>query len=182
MAVPPNRVVILLEHRCIVRKNILDVTTVLQSGSNSPKRLFFFGYMLGRLHYIMQTLSNVFGYTMYHRLTHLKWYDTIDSYHAILLCHETTSLIDQGFALGYLREYLLIQSGRMHDDYLSIYTKAYNLKDYSHIKKIFLDSIIVNFIPPLLSLVKKVFPSDTINWKQLHDELSQEFQKMAAVI
>lgn len=184
MAAPLTHTATMMHHLCTVKKHILNITDMLQlhENSNSPTRLFVFGYMLGRLHCIMQIISNAFDYPIYHRLIHLKRYNITYSFYMIIMCHESATFdINQGFAIGYLQEHLLIQMNQLHDDHLSTYEKVYTLRDYAHVKKIFFDSVIVNFTPPLRSLVGKVFPSSSLNWKQIHNELVHEFQKMATV-
>ena len=182
MAAPLTRADILLRHLHVVMPETLRVTNTFRSNP-PPSKLFLFGYLFGRMHYIMQLLSIVLGYTMYHRLTHLKSYDIRDAYHTLVISHESTqSHLEQGFAIGYLQEHVMIHTNQVHDNYLDSYKKAYILRDYSHIKKIFFEPLIGNFSPPFNSPVKNVFHSKTLEWRQIHNELGVEFQKIAGHI
>ena len=183
MAIPPTRADIFMGYFCVTRKHILELVDVLQNKPDSPKLLFFFGFMLGRMHYLMQTLNRIYGIPIYNKLVHLKLYDIPDAYHTMLVPHQPiTSHIDQGFAIGYMELYVLINTNRLHAFDMSAYTKAYQLKDYSHVKKIFLDLLSGHYSPPLISLVKNVFPLGIPEWKQIKVELHLEFDKMSSIL
>src|SRR5579872_5322817 len=171
-AVPPFPMLIRF-HLLYSGRCLLKAITKLQTDSGLTSALYSFGYYLGRIHRIM--VSNAmflrFKTPSYQRLLYSQPF-TIDDAYTMMV--SSLSFVDQGFAIGFVRESIMIINAQLIDDadWHKPYIKASELKDFIHIKKIFLDHIIDARIQPITFQVM-VVPS-MLNWAAIKHEVKME--------
>jgi hypothetical protein len=173
-AIPPN--MLIRFHLLQSGTRLLDAVIDLRSGDpTSVRPLFSFGYHLGRIHRLMVTnfMFQRFETPSYLHLAYSQPFNVEDAYTMMVT---SMSIIDQGFAVGFIRESMMLNNIQLIDTYEwhRPYIKAFELKDFAQIKKILLDEISAHVQPHVQPVTFRVVFPAMLDWKVIEHEVEME--------